>query len=658
MFRGETRFLLGLLLAAVLAYLPWFWGPPAYDDPLVLMYPSRMAGPSEIFHSFRDPVMPLPQGHTYPSYAYRPLTEATLAFNQWLTGDSIPAMRVGNLLIHLGATLLVFALARRLGATAFARWAALFFAIHPLGVHAVTYVYQRAVGLEALLFFLTILLYWKARDDGSRWALWGGLGAGLAAMTAKEPAVTLPLVLLALEWILPRGGEDRRTVLRRWLPFACLPLLVLVQVMRASHEASGLYSAEAGQFRESVYRPTISGCTRWEYLLIQMSVVVRYGIQAFLPFPLTFYHDRTYPMPGQAMPIPLGETLLAGLILLALLAWILAGPRRQALPRFGAALFLAPLALESTVFPIQDFSFDHRCYPGLLGAGLVFAWGLSRLGRKTALALGILALGLMGDLTVFENRVWADPVPRLARDVRHAFHRVNMWGNLGWHYLNEGKVQAAEPVFRRVLRVALKDPRTRVGTACVLMSLGRMDEAREVFDRVLKACPRDSSVLWRAVGHALLTRDQARIEDLADRAEALGLVRPELALWLAGHRNEQGRPEVSEAILRRHLAFYPANAQLWDLLGWTLQMQSRFPEAEAAYRRAVDLKPALAETWMDIGVLCLARGDLKAAEENLRRALLRAPDLAEAWGHLAAALERQGRTGEAREARKRAGGKE
>ena len=611
MKKGDGLFLVALLAATVFVYLGGLRAPPAFDDTVVGMYPLRLGTPGAMLKGFLHPVPAAPQGVPLPAYAYRPLTEASLVLNARLAGSALglAGLRLGNLLIHLAACLVVFRLARAFGGqgAAFARWAALFFALHPLGVEAVTYVYQRAASLEALLAFLTMGLYWSARGR----KVWGGryvaaLACGLLAMTAKETGVTLPLILAAVEWVLRDPAEPIRAVWKRWIPFAFLGLLPLAMFLRASAAQEASAAVPVGTVMESGFHPTASGHGRLEYLLLEMPVVAGYLFKAFLPFPLHFYHDQVLPLPGETTAIPWLAVTLCGAALLGLVAWILLGPSRHRLPRVGLALFLAPLALESSVFPIQDLAFYHRCNPSLLGAALLFAWAAARLGSWKPPAL---ALFLLAALTVRENRIWADPLELLRRDVRAAWHRSVIWASYAWE-LKPASPRRAERLFRHALRLPWQNPRTLLGLASSLSAQGRDAEAALAYDAALKAFPEDPTLLWQAVVQAIPMADEARLEALCAHAGKRRALRPELALWLACRRLEQGRPAEAETLLRRELGCFPTHPQLLDLLGRSLQLQERPAEAAAQFRLALDVDPSLEDARRDLeAILLQSRGN-------------------------------------------------
>lgn len=623
--RRDAAFVALLLLGALACYAPGLGAPPAYDDAGRILLNPRLGDPGALLRHFADASPRFLHGIPLPSY-YRPLTEATLALNRWIAGEGITGCRAGNLLIHAFAIVLVFLLVRRLAGAGAARWAAAFFALHPLAVQSVTYVYQRSSSLAGTLGFLSLLLYLSARETGSRLRWTGAFLAGLMAATAKECGACLFLTLAAAEWILRREGEPRRRILIRWLPFLALPALVVFQgwrILRA--DLPGGEDPMGGL-----------GLSRWEYLMVELPCVARYLALNALPFPL----HVVYPRPDLPFHAPLARTFLAGALLLAVLAWILLGSRHARLPRLGLALILTPLALESSLQPILDVAANQRCYPGLLGSTLLFGWGMVRLPFRRA---GLAVLGLLGMLTAFQNVLWARTGGQERQDVRNAPRVMMSWGSYGRAAMIQGRVDRAEPVFRQGLRLPGFIDLLRRGHLDALKALGRREEARREEEALLDGGRWTAQAIWTAVQGAEPETDQVRLEDLAGRFQRSRLLCPEMALWLARRRGEQGRWAEAEEVLRGHLGQLPGHPLLWDHLGRILLSQHKSREAAAAYERAVALDPGLAKSWLNLGMARLEQDDPKGAEEAFRKALEAKPDYALAAKNLDAMMKRRGR---------------
>lgn len=420
-------------------------GPEAYDDAWALRNP-RVRSPRALLASFVDPTPRSLDGVRLPPYAYRPLAEASFAAtpSTW-----------ANLLLHALSTLLVLRIARQLGAGG--AWAALLFAVHPFGVQAVSYLFQRALALQVLLGLLSITLYLDGRREGRfprlAWV------AALLSMTAKEGAAALPLSLLALERLAPGGGSGR---LRRWLPFAALALLPLLQMLRVR-------GAELALGRDFSAEPRPDAL---EHILGQAPVLVRYLGLLAAPFPLRFAFDR----PPTALPL---LPCLAALGALGL--WLANGKG----PRLALALFLAPLALE-TLAPVHDPAWMYRGYPGLLGGGLLLEAAASRFGRPACAAV----LACLCALSASESRLWRSPGDLRRRDVRTAPHRPAAWGDRAWDLLTGPRLAApAERLAAQGERMSPGHPKAASARAYALLALGRREEGRRALREARERFP-------------------------------------------------------------------------------------------------------------------------------------------------------------------------
>ena len=160
--KGDILFLLGLLGAVAFVYVPGLQGPPVYDDGTGVLRNPVMGNLRGLPGRFLDPVPPQPPGVPLPSYAYRPFTEASFALQQAL-GASLPALRLGNLLLHAAASFLVFLIVNASHPSSAG-------SLSPLGRPPLRppplavgrhLVYQRAVSWN-LLSFLSLLLYLAA----------------------------------------------------------------------------------------------------------------------------------------------------------------------------------------------------------------------------------------------------------------------------------------------------------------------------------------------------------------------------------------------------------------------------------------------------------------------------------------------------------------
>src|SRR5437899_2580856 len=176
---------------------------------------------------------------------YIPVTWLSFGLDYVLWGMEPAGYHFTNLLLHAANAVLVYWITRRLLAAAQpaasptalragAAVAALFFAIHPLRAESVAWATERRDVLSGLLFLTSVLTYLRAAGaEGARRRrlLAASVAAFALALLAKSIVMTLPLLLIVLDWYplrrlsgAPstwRTPQTRRTLLEK-LPFGAV----------------------------------------------------------------------------------------------------------------------------------------------------------------------------------------------------------------------------------------------------------------------------------------------------------------------------------------------------------------------------------------------------------------------------------------------------
>jgi hypothetical protein len=350
-------------------------------------------------------------GHELPS---RPLPYLTFAIDHALWGKRAFGYHLTNLVIHVGAALALFFLARttlsstRLRA-AFGEHAdilsamiASLWATHPLHTQAVTYIYQRLESMTGMLCLISLAAFAGAvaRKWQPRW-LTASVVASAAAMFSKETAVVLPLLIGSYDWLLcgePSPPPGRR--LRFYAALCSTWLLILVQmaVQSSRYDATGAFTGSPVR-----------------YFLTQPRVILHYLRLAFWPTGLCF--DFNFPiletwaqvLPSLVYMLALGIAVVFGL------------SRRKAWAWPGVAFLLA-LAPSSSVVPLAAVSEEYRMYLALAAVASAVVLGAHTLIRRWTPpgkvrtmtfrgAAGLTLAAVLGlvILTQERNRVYATP---------------------------------------------------------------------------------------------------------------------------------------------------------------------------------------------------------------------------------------------------------
>ena len=138
---------------------------------------------------------------TFQESNWHPLTWISHALYVTLFGVSAPAHHGMSLLLHLLSAILLFVLMEKMTGD---RWpsafVALVFAIHPLHVESVVWISERKDVLSGLFLMLTLGSYAAYARGGGRTAYLRTLALFALGLMAKPMLVTLPFVLLLLDY--------------------------------------------------------------------------------------------------------------------------------------------------------------------------------------------------------------------------------------------------------------------------------------------------------------------------------------------------------------------------------------------------------------------------------------------------------------------------
>lgn len=326
---------------------------------------------------------------------WHPLTWLSHQADVSLFGLNPGRHHLTNLLLHVLNTLLVLLLLNRLtGAFWRSALVAALFALHPLHVESVAWVSERKDLLCAAFFLAALLAYQRfcVQQRALRWHL-TSLGLFTCALLAKPMAVTLPVLLLLLDWW-PLGrfsrGAWRRLVVEK-VPFLLLSLAsswitFIAQrsggaVVTLDHIGIGMRIANA-IFSLAAYLMKMLWPTR---------------LAALYPFPES---------------IPVGQLSSALLLLVLLGAGALWQLRRRPYVLFGLGWYLVMLVPVIGLVQVGNQAMaDRYTYLPLLGIFLAISFGVTELFTDREMLLAGMCVALLAGLTLatrYQVLVWRD----------------------------------------------------------------------------------------------------------------------------------------------------------------------------------------------------------------------------------------------------------
>ena len=644
--------LLAPIVVSALAYAPSLGNGFTMDDRLIALGVNDSGQPNpRIFE-----LQPL---HVYfatswwadtraGDVAYRPLPLLSFALRHRFFGDAAWPEHALNLLLHLMAVALVYALLRRLALPPPAASAGAFvFGLHAIHSEVVATVVGRAELLAFVGGALATLLFAKAMDRSVRGSWPTLLGSGLAllvALLSKESAIgwvaVLPAFACAVRWRQQEGGSIERSelvkLLLRSLAVTLPPLLAFFLLRQQ------MIGGLAGPPEPALYLVNPIAGAAWPSRLATATVILLYGLLlTAAPFRLAAdYGAEVFPVLASLAD----WRFVATAVLFAALGWHAWRHRRQRPELFLAALVFGSMiaVAANLIFPIGTIFGERLYYAPSLAAALAAAWAVrvtaahARTHARAALLVGLGAwLGASTLVLVERSAVWRDDATLFLHKAEAQPRSVRMQMTAATVRQQRGEPETAVHHLERALALDPGNALAWNNLAAIRFEQGRLAEAESAARRGFAARhlqrPDDEFKLECNLGLILLARGDvpAGADHLAAcLAAEPGFLRPwsELRALVASGTLP---PAALAAALDAGEARQPASPW-WPLYrGLLAHGEGRL--AEAADLLAVALAAAprrgpWAATWAE-GALSRADALLRLGQVSPGRDLLR--DLAE-----------------------------
>lgn len=589
-----SKILTALLLLVLLAFANSLSGEFVFDDIKYIVHNESLRGPI-------NPVKVLTTDELVFSTSYSKdiaLPYHGRLFTLWLMLGYrwfhlwTPGWHLLSILVHLGATLLVFLTVREfLGQKSIAAVAAILFAVHPIHSQAVAWVTAGAHELLTLFFLLSLYFYLRARSTHAirHWIL--SLSFFALSTMIKESALSLTFVVIGLEFLLPdRTGDSRqpshsfagiRRVLIHSSGFLFISLLYLLERYRGL----GFLSWE---------HPLNKDVTPFDVIFTIPTVVLSYFMHLLFPFRLSLIYFVAFVRSG-ASPAFLISTLIL-LLLAACLFWlrrfVSALQDRTAVNAsvLAGLLFWIPLlpVLNLRAFHPEYLVQDRYAYLPSVGfcIGIAMFWILLlKKSKSTWLQMGVtaaLAVGLLAG-TAQGNRIWHDSVALWERAETNRPQSWDVHYNVGLALLEHGRYAESERELQEAARLAPADAAVMNNLGLAQMNLTETDRAIQSFERAIQLDPK------LAEAYNNLGTLQFRMNNFLAAEKTLRMAlavdpRSKEALYnLARLHMARGDMQAAVDTWDRLLRINPGDAEARWQFGLTLKSLNRLEEARSQW---------------------------------------------------------------------------
>ncbi len=367
-----------------------------------------------------------------------------------------------NFLVHLLAAGLVWALAALLFKIAGGKsnkpllqelpfFIALLFLVHPCQTQAVSYISQRFESMAAVFYLGSIYFYLRGRTASLRadkvFLFTCSVGFSLLGILTKETAVTIPLMILAVEFILfnrvpvkSKKSSPRQPYLLISILGVLFVLLLMKMVRTDFFNIYFHFSAPS----ESHQGDMITG---GRYVLTQMRVFLTF--LRLLIFPINQNVDYDYPLSTGILAPPL---TLVGLCLIGFIIFLIFRLRKEwPLIAFGLAWILITFSINTA--PRVNVIFEHKLYLISFGFFLAAVCALSTVIKDRKILFGILItlIAVLSLASYNRNQVWKSELTLWSDAARKSPHKARPYSSLGVAYGMQGDfVQALQNINKAI----------------------------------------------------------------------------------------------------------------------------------------------------------------------------------------------------------------
>jgi protein O-mannosyl-transferase len=458
---------------------------------------------------------------------WHPLTWVSHGIDYALYGLNPRGHHLTNIVLHVCNTILVFIVMMRLlqanrepaprevGSAGAFRLEALIassavsfcFGIHPQHVESVAWVAERKDLLCALFFLLSVLWYTRyvetvIKPDNrlqpafiSNYRYLLSLGFFLLALMSKPMAVSLPVVLLILDWY-PynriRSLMIPRPPLIEKLPFMLLSFFSSMITLRAQRSGGSIVSLEQIPFVSRA--------------LVSFDSLIEYLVKMAMPFNLI----PIYPYP-QTISLFSVRYLVSLLLVVGITVFCIANSQKRKWLLATWAYFFVTLipVLGLVQVGIQSMADRYTYLPSLgpfLLVGLCAGWCWKRLSFRSkkafflpvlAVSLTVLITGSLSYLTVRQIGIWKNSLDLWNYVIATSPEQIaRAHYNRGVTFQSMGSFERAIDDYDTAVRLNPSYYKSYNNRGVIFMKMRRYEEALRDFDTVISLHPSDSNAQY------------------------------------------------------------------------------------------------------------------------------------------------------------------
>ncbi len=413
---------------------------------------------------------------------YRPLLRLTFILDaQFGENSLIFVSHLTNIILHIIAMCLLFYFFLKLNINKYtALFFAIFFSIHPLTAHTVSWIPGRNDSLLAI-FILSSFIFFISFIETKKLKYFVGHSISLAlALWTKETAIVMPVLIIACLWVFKDKNyiEDSK---QYWAMFLVWTAIIVAYLAQRAEVLVNIMGDENYNLYDSIVKNF-------------PSVVPAIG-KVLLPINLS-----TFPV-AQDLPMVYGLLVLVVLVFY----YLLAKNKKNKMIIFGLVwflVFMTPTFIKSSSFLLAQH--ENRIYLPMFGFAFILL-GLGEIkqvknllrGKMLIIFISILII-LTSLITIKRNENYKDALHFWKNAVETSPNNIYAHGYLGSLYAEQGKNEEAIQEIKLAINLDpeqkfMKNTHGKLGL--LYIEQGRFKEAEETLREELRINPNNLQAL-------------------------------------------------------------------------------------------------------------------------------------------------------------------
>ncbi len=420
---------------------------------------------------------------------YRPLGNVINMCSFHLFGLKPWGFHLVNVLFHAGNSMLVFMIAlpllrenylsmsgpiSTLSDTLSSRpfIAALLFATLPIHTEAVTWV-SGLFDVSFTFFYLLALWLYIRYKEGFRIGYPLSLVSFFAATLCKEPALTLPLILIGYDYAFRTKEDSILAAVKRYVPYF---IIAGIYFMLRHNALKAPITTE--------YDETYHALSLYQYVINVFPLFTAYLRDLIFPFHLNFWHTFNLIESLFNLRVMLSMAVTVAYILVVFLAW-----RRNKVIFFCLLFIIVPLLPTFYIKAIAGKPYAERyLYLPSFGFVVLLAMSLDFLKKKmpryniviTLITLSV--VGLYCTQTITRNSVWKDELTLYTDTVNKNPEPGRPHRLLGEVLMSMGRVYDAIDEYQKALP---SDVIAHQELGSAYINLGRPEQGKKQYQQII-----------------------------------------------------------------------------------------------------------------------------------------------------------------------------